>query len=494
MTKRIICLLLAVMIFAALPLAGAFADGESVTETIQTETLKQFCERLAQEKKIDNLDYTFALPAIRILNHWVEGTDWGTGSAHPEITDDPITTLVAGVTSIKLPKSNKDAALIRGVELPANLATGETQDYVIKAKDTMMGICKTLGLDYGKCKAAILKLNGWNDNNLLTMKAGTKIKLPKTDADAAIIAASGTTGTGTGTGIGGILTPADGTVAAYMVPYVVKTGETIYGICQANGIDFNRYINLIMQASGITYASSIHTGDIIFLPSATASSGSVSIVTHTVKTGETVYGICQSLGLNYNASIKMITSLNPSKNLSNIRTGDVLFFPKGSIPSGGGTGGGGTSGGTGGGAGGYTPASADPPVTQKNPTAVEGAMFYFKEYTVVVDDTVYNLLKAESLAGEYFNYYANAMLAASNRGTFANLKAGEKIQLATKNAAGATIKVFGVKVKNGDTAIKLCTDNGIEYNANVNLIAKLNPSLNLNNLHVDDIVLLPLAP
>ena len=188
MTKRIICLLLAVMMFAALPFAGAFAAGESVTETIQTETLQQFCDRLAQEGKIEKLDYNFCLDAIRQLNHWVKGVDWDESFPAPNNVD-PITTLQAGVTSIKLPKSNKDAALVLGVELPASLATGETQIYTVVAKDTMIGICEKLHLDYSKCKDAILRLNGWSDYNLLTLHTGDKIKMPKSDADAAAVKA-----------------------------------------------------------------------------------------------------------------------------------------------------------------------------------------------------------------------------------------------------------------------------------------------------------------
>ena len=488
MTKRIISLFLAVLMFAALPFAGAFAAGESETLQIGMETLQQLCERAASEGKIEKLDYDFCLPAIRKLNNWVEGTDWGAGSAHPEITTDPVKNLSVG-QPIKLPKSNKDAALILGIDLPDSLATGETQTYIVKDKDTVIGICEKLGLDYSKCKDAILKLNGWSDYNLLTMHTGDKIKLPKTDADAAVISATTAAATTTGTALG-LLAPADGTVAAYMVPYVVKTGDTIYSICLANGIDFNRYVNLIMQASGLKSAT-IYTGDVIFLPSASASSGSVSIVTHVVKGGETVYGICQALGLNYNTSIGMITSLNPGKNLSSIHSGDVLFFPKGSgtTPAGGGTT---PAGGGSGDAGGYIPASSAPAGVQTTPKAVEGAMFYLKEYTVKADDTVYNILtKVEGMDAQYFNYYVSVMLAANNRGTFANLKEGEKILIVSKSG---TVKVTGVKVKDGDTVIKMCETNKVNYSTNVALINTLNSTLNFNNLKTGDIVLLPLKP
>ena len=469
MTKRIISLLLAVLMFAALPIAGAFADKETVEYTIGTETMKDICNN-------NGLDYEFCKAAIIQLNSaFTKEEDFQNIHVNDKIT---------------LPKTNQDAADILGVALPDRLkpkAKGETQTYTVVKNDTLIGICEKLKLDYGKCKAAIMKLNGWSDYNLLTLHVGDKIKLPKSDADAAVIAASAT-GSATGTATGGIFLPTDGAVAAYMVPHVVKTGETLYGICVENGIDFNRYINLIMKASGLKSAT-IYTGDIVFIPSASATSGATSVITHIVKGGETVYGICQTYGIDFNTKYNMIVALNPNKNINNIHSGDVLYLPKGgSTGTGTGTG---TGTVTGGGAGGYTPASADPPVTQKNPTAKEGVMFYLKEYTVKTDDTVYDLLKPSGYNGEYFNYYVNVMLAASGRATFSNLKNGDEIMLATSSKTGAKIAATGVKVKDGDTVTKMCTDAGISYDENATLIAKLNPGVNLSNIKTGDIIVLP---
>ena len=260
-------------------MAGAFADKETVEYTIGTETMKDIC-------KNNGLDYDFCKDAIIKLNptRFTKESDFSS--------------LMVG-WKIKLPKTNQDAADILGVALPDSLkpkAAGDTQIYTVVKNDTLIGICDKLKLDYGKCKAAIMKLNGWSDYNLLTLHVGDKVKLPKSDADAAVIAASATgTATGTTTATGGIFLPTDGAVAAYMVPHVVKTGETLYGICVENGIDFNKYINLIMKASGLKSAT-IYTGDIVFIPSASATSGATSVITHIVKGGETVYGICQTYG------------------------------------------------------------------------------------------------------------------------------------------------------------------------------------------------------
>ena len=61
----------------------------------------------------------------------------------------------------------------------------------------------------------------------------------------------------------------------------------------------------------------------------------------------------------------------------------------------------------------------------------------------------------------------------------------------SSSATGAKYAVTGVKVKDGDTVIKMCDDAGITYNNNVNLISKLNPGVNVNSIKTGDIIVLP---
>ena len=98
MTKRIISLLLAVLMFAALPMAGVFADKETVDHTIGTETMKDIC-------KNNGLDYDFCKDAIIKLNP-------------TRFTKEEDFTTIEFGWIIKLPKTNQDAADILGVALP----------------------------------------------------------------------------------------------------------------------------------------------------------------------------------------------------------------------------------------------------------------------------------------------------------------------------------------------------------------------------------------
>ncbi len=491
MKKRIISLLMALVMFGALPVMSArvFADGDYIEYTVGKETMRIICEK-------NGLDYDFCKAAIIKLN-----SEFST-------EEDFSKNLTYGMT-IKIPKTNADAAKIRGVALPSDVpasgtpssgsssgASGNYVEYKVKNNDTMIAICKEKGLDFDKCKEAIKKLNNYtSDYSFLTMKTGDVVKLPKSNADAAAIvsAASTTTGTTTtGTTTTGTATTLTGKdyVAAYMVPYTVKAGETLFGICAANNIDYSRYGNLIVQASGLKSADRIHSGDVLYLPSNSSSGNAFTIVAHTVQAGETTYGICQTLGIDYSARLNMIAALNPGKNLSAIYQNQLLLFPSGK-----GGAAAGTAAGTTGAASGYVPAAAAGTTgTAATPVAATaqakvGVNFYLKEITIKKNDTVYDLVKAAGF--DYTTYYADVLLAFNNLGGFGNLKEGDKLLMLSKTSDGAKYMIKGYEVKNGDTTIKICGDAKVDFNANQNLIARLNPSLNISNIRVGNILLLP---
>ena len=491
MKKRIISLLLAVVLFAALPVMGvqALAAPETVEVKIGAETIKMICEK-------QGIDYDFCKAAILKLNEGIK---------------DDFSNLQFGKTLI-LPKTNQAAADILGVALPDKLkpssaATGASEVYTVVDGDTLIGICTKKGLTYEKCKTAIMKLNGWNDYSLLApIHTGDKIKLPKSNADAAVIAAAASSGSATGsatsTGATGIATGTGTTVVggntvSYLVPHVVTYSETIYGICADNGVNFSKYVDLIMTVSGIKFATDLRVGNVVYLPSAPSAAGAIAITSHVVKTGETTYGICQELGISYSARYNMITALNPGKNLDSIHTGDVLLFPAGggTIPSGGGSvvpSGGGSvvpSSSSSGYGGGYTPAAGKDSTTPAAVKPKEGVMYYITEITVKKDDTAYALVKAAGF--DYTTYYADVLLSFNNLSSFDNLKEGDKLLMLSSSATGAKYAVTGVKVKDGDTVTKMCADAGITYDNNVNLIAKLNPGVNINSIKTGDIIVLP---
>ena len=128
-------------------------------------------------------------------------------------------------------------------------------EYTLKAGDYVLKLCQAQGINYFTCKDAIIKLNGLkSENDFRFLAVGRVIKLPATDAAALNIIASGSTGTGsTGTTTGTVSTAKGSeSVAYYLIPYTIQRGETVAGICNSLGIIFTNYADQIMKLNNIS--------------------------------------------------------------------------------------------------------------------------------------------------------------------------------------------------------------------------------------------------
>jgi len=255
------------------------------------------------------------------------------------------------------------ASLLSGLTVSA-YADGNVVNYTMQGGDTVIGVCKNLGLDFFTCKQAIMVLNKLNsDADFNRLKVGQTIKLPATDADAALIVSSNGTGNTTGGTVGGTVGGTTGAVnvssvqlltgdyvAYYLVPHVVQAGETVYDICNAMGINFHENSDLIMKVNSIQSWNRLFVGRTILLPTTKApSAGScIVVVAHKVVGGDTVYTLCQKYGISYKDSLEMLQILNKKENLAVIKVGQVLLMPINGVVTGG-VGGGVVGGGTAGG-------------------------------------------------------------------------------------------------------------------------------------------------
>ena len=125
-------------------------------------------------------------------------------------------------------------SLFAGISVTAS-ATDGVLDYSVKSGDYLFKICRNQGLDYYSCKNAIMVLNGFTtETQLNRIYVGQNIKLPASNAVAATV----TTTTVTTTTVGGSTvstttttsTAGGDTVAFYLVPHTVLSGETLYSI------------------------------------------------------------------------------------------------------------------------------------------------------------------------------------------------------------------------------------------------------------------------
>ena len=135
----------------------------------------------------------------------------------------------------------------------------------------------------------------------------------------------------------------------------MASGETVYSVCSALGIDFYANSDKISKLSGIKSYNRVPVGKLVYLPVTTtpaAGTSCIKIVAHKIVSGDTTYGICNSYGISYTASLSMLKILNNKDNMGAIKAGQLLYLP---VPttiaasSGGSTGGsGGSTGGSGG--------------------------------------------------------------------------------------------------------------------------------------------------
>ena len=208
-------------------------------------------------------------------------------------------------------------------------------EYTLKAGDYVLKLCQAQGINYFTCRDAIIKLNGLkSENDFSFLAVGRVIKLPATDAAALNIIASGSTGTGTGsTGTTtGTVSTAKGSdsVAYYLIPYTIQRGETVAGICNSLGISFTNYADQIMKLNNISSWNKVAAGKTLLLPSPKAPAVGTTcyqVVAHKIGSGETAYNMAASYGVDYGQNTKLLQALNNTSNLAKVKAGSTFYIP-----------------------------------------------------------------------------------------------------------------------------------------------------------------------
>lgn len=247
-------------------------------------------------------------------------------------------------------------SLFAGTSVSA-YADGEykTVSYTLVKGDTLLQICNNMGLNFYTCQTAINKLNNFtSEAQYRKLYVGQVIKLPATNEDAAKIASSyisGSTGSGTVVNTGsssGSTGSVSGNVAYWLIPYTIQRGETVVGVCNTLGISFNTYSSQIMKINNISSWNRVAAGKTLLLPTAVKPAAGIScyaVIAHKVAQGETTYGICQNYGISYTSNASLMQALNPSVNFNFIKYNTTMLVPVPTVITAGTTGGT-TSGGT----------------------------------------------------------------------------------------------------------------------------------------------------
>ena len=335
MKKRLLSLLLCLCVvaglFGALSATAYADDGDTWVYTVQKG---DYLSKICADHKIN----------FEANREWIVRTN---NLKNPNI-------LSVGQTLI-LPKEGKilryvapttETTTTPSTTIPTTVApttTGYTGgaptiQYTLKSGDTVLKVCQTLGIDFHANYDWITTVNGiTNYNNL---KVGRVLTLPAPGTTPALSTATPTTTTGTvttGTTVATTGTTLAGdTVQYYLIDYVVKSGDTLYNICNYFGANSAT----VQSLNGITNAARLTVGQKLSIPSMSApTSGTYTkVIAHKVVAGDTVDALCRSYGISYAANANKISALNNNINLAAIKVGQTLLFPVSS--SAGGSGGG----------------------------------------------------------------------------------------------------------------------------------------------------------
>ena len=165
--------------------------------------------------------------------------------------------------------------------------------YEVKKNETVQGIAQKIGVN----KDLILKYNPSARNGVAKKQL---LFLPVSEFD----------------NISGQPLSITKTISNDVVTHTVKSGESVYGISRTYGVTESE---LLAANPSLSYG--LKVGEQLIIPSKPSTS-SDKIVYHTIKSGETLYGIAKS----YNTTIEKLIELNPGIASANLQIDDVVMI------------------------------------------------------------------------------------------------------------------------------------------------------------------------
>lgn len=346
--------------------------------------------------------------------------------------------------------------------LPTKTATTSEAYYsllshTLVAGETPAALCQSYGIDYNANYKLLAALN----NNLNVFMAGQKFILPLYVTPAG--AATPTPAPGGGTSAAPTATPKPGTTPAptanipagdtvsyYLAQHTLQYGETVSGICAALGVDFSTNDATIRKINGITNYNYMMPGKVILIPTKTvpASGSYYKIMAHKIVSGDTLYALCASYGLDYYAYSKLISLLNPNTAYYNLLPGNILYMPQ------------------------YITASTTvKPTATPAPTASAGATA-----TAAPGATPAPTATAGTTASAAPSSSASAKPTATP-----NIPAEDTL----------SYLVIPHKIQAGDTVTGICEKYKVNFAENDAMIQRLNPSVSYSYLLPGNIILIP---
>lgn len=122
-------------------------------------------------------------------------------------------------------------------------------------------------------------------------------------------------------------------VKYYVIPYVIEKGDTIAHIYWLWGLRFENYSEDIMSLNYVDDYSDLDllfVGSTYLLPTTEANvkTGTyTTVMSHVMQSGETVYDVCCSYGIDYFDSQKTLERYNRGADLTKVSVGQEVLIP-----------------------------------------------------------------------------------------------------------------------------------------------------------------------
>lgn len=213
------------------------------------------------------------------------------------------------------------------------------------------------------------------------------------------------------------------------------------------------------------------------LSSGMAVSAFAEDIKYTLKSGDTVSGVCQSLGIDFYKNQAWITKKNNIKDYSRLKVGQTIILPGKGVAA-------------------ETPPSiTDGTVAEgsKGDAILKGEDFisgYLISHTMASGETVGGVCAA---LGIDFSSNSDRIMKLNNITSWNKVPVGKVLQLPSTKApsSGSCIKIVAHKIVSGDTAYGICNSYGISYDNSLAMMKILNNKDNFSAIKVGQLLYLP---
>lgn len=265
---------------------------------------------------------------------------------------------------------------------------------------------------------------------------------------------------------------------SYVDEVVIEEGDTLSTICDARGMDYYKVLKAIKIVNGLTDDSAlnaIRAGQKYFVPKSAADAETIvklydAVVSavipasyvskYTVKSGDTVFSICQDRGLTFSTCQDAILSLNEwsgGKDLTTIYTGQTILFPVNDSAA-------------------KQISAAVAKASDMNINVSANSQdtfeFYLVEYTLSSGESI--KYAVTQLGIEFTDDIAEKIKGINGLSDLSKVQAGRKYLLPSASSENVKYAIYSHKVVSGDTAAKLCSSMGAEYEKVTELLTALN--------------------